>query len=63
MFELGLYREYFDNHDPTTISPGGSVLEKSCEFEEIQRNLAYLKGWLSLFEGLRGEVQSLSIGP
>lgn len=61
LFELGLCREYFQVHDPAIIRPDGSVAEADCKIVEIQRGLAFFKGWLSLFESLPG-IRNLSHG-
>ncbi|RYP10375.1 hypothetical protein DL764_000709 [Monosporascus ibericus] len=42
--ERRLCREYYDTHDPTAISPDGSIDEELCKTDEIQQGLAWVLG-------------------
>ncbi|KAF4551452.1 MFS efflux pump-like protein [Elsinoe fawcettii] len=62
LYELGLCRRYYQQHDPSLISPDGHVAEQYCKISSIQEDLSALKGWMSTLEGLVGLILVLPYG-
>ena len=54
LFEQALCRAYHKMHDPSLIAPGGSVHESLCKLDEIQAELANIRGWMLAFDALPG---------
>ncbi|MCJ1309861.1 hypothetical protein MMC25_003522 [Agyrium rufum] len=47
----GIYcKNYYLEHDPSVIGPGGMVPEAYCKLNSIQKELALLRGWLTFFD-------------
>ncbi|KAF1939108.1 hypothetical protein EJ02DRAFT_446404 [Clathrospora elynae] len=44
VIELRLCQEHYSLHDPSVIQPDGSIPEKLCKIDDIQRRLAWLQG-------------------
>jgi len=44
VIELRYCKEYYQQHDPSVIGPDGSVPEKLCKINEVQKKLAWLEG-------------------
>ncbi len=44
VIELRLCQEHYKRHDPTLASYNGTIPEKLCKIDEIQRQLAWLQG-------------------
>lgn len=44
VIELRLCREYYELQDPSVIGGNGSIPEKLCKIDEVQRRLAWLQG-------------------
>ncbi|KAF1948339.1 MFS general substrate transporter [Byssothecium circinans] len=44
VIELRLCQEHYTQHDPSVIQHDGSVSEKLCKIDEVQRRLAWLQG-------------------
>ena len=44
VIELRLCQEHYARHDPSSSLPDGSVPEKLCKIDEVQRRLAWLQG-------------------
>lgn len=44
VIELRLCREHYSLHNPSAISPDGSIPEKLCKIDEVQKQLAWLQG-------------------
>ena len=44
VIELRLCQEYYELQDPSVIEDNGSVPEKLCKIDEVQRRLAWLQG-------------------
>ncbi|KAF9699066.1 hypothetical protein EKO04_003141 [Ascochyta lentis] len=44
IIELRLCQEHYELHDPSVIRNDGSVPEKLCKIDEVQRGLAWLQG-------------------
>lgn len=42
--ELRLCQEHYEGRDPSTFQPDGSVPEKLCKVDAVQRRLAWLQG-------------------
>ena len=42
--ELRLCQEHYEFHNPTLIEPDGSILERLCKINDVQRQLAWLQG-------------------
>jgi hypothetical protein len=54
MLELGLCREYYSVTDPSAIGADDSIPEHLCKIQKVQSELAKLRGFLGLLEGLPG---------
>ena len=54
LLEQSLCRTWYRSHDPSLISPGGSVEEQFCKIEPIQAEVAVLRGWKLAFDALPG---------
>ena len=62
LFEQSLCRIWYRNHDPSLISPGGSVKEQFCKLEHIQAAVAVVRGWKLAFDTLPGtEIMRLHL--
>lgn len=55
VIELGYCRDYYQEHNPSLIGPGGEVEEGLCKVTEVQQNLAKLYGGINAFHVLCGE--------
>ena len=55
LFEQSLCVSYYATHDPSIIGHSGSVPEALCKLPEIQRDLATVRGWKSLFDTIPGQ--------
>jgi hypothetical protein len=44
VIELRLCQEHYGTHDPSFIQPDGSIPEKLCKIDDVQRRLAWLQG-------------------
>ena len=44
VIESRLCSEHYAQHAPSSLQPDGSVPEKLCKIDEIQRQLAWLQG-------------------
>ncbi|KAK1910925.1 hypothetical protein P3342_011527 [Pyrenophora teres f. teres] len=44
VIELRLCQEHYERNDPTLIWPDGSIPEKLCKIDDVQRRLAWLQG-------------------
>lgn len=42
--ELRLCEEYYERHNPSSIQPDGSIPERLCKIDDVQRQLAWLQG-------------------
>ena len=42
LVELSVCREYWSQHDPSKINPGGVVPESECKLDAIQSKVAWL---------------------
>lgn len=54
MLELGVCREYYISTDPRVIRNDGSIPEELCKLDQIQSELARMRGFLGLLENLPG---------
>ena len=54
MMELGICREYYSTTNPQVIGGDGDVPEEFCKLDEIQSELARMRGFLGLLENLPG---------
>lgn len=54
LFECSICRTYYALHDPDTIQPDGSVEESLCKVDDIQAELAILRGWKLAFDTIPG---------
>ncbi|KAH8673912.1 major facilitator superfamily domain-containing protein [Xylariales sp. PMI_506] len=52
VLELGICREHFLDADPGAIGGDGSVPEKLCKIPAVQGELARMRGFLGLLQGL-----------
>jgi hypothetical protein len=55
MYELALCRDYYSKEDPSLIAPDGSVEEKYCKLEQIQSELAIMRGLIGFLEAIPGQ--------
>jgi len=60
MFEMAFCRDYYQKVNPGVIDGNGEVPESLCKIEEIQQELALLKGWLNMLEFLPGDFHAVS---
>jgi hypothetical protein len=44
VIELRLCQEHYELHDSSSIQPDGSIPEKLCKIDDVQRQLAWLQG-------------------
>ncbi|KAI8937449.1 hypothetical protein NX059_005171 [Plenodomus lindquistii] len=44
VIELRLCQQYYNHNDPSSTQPDGSIPEKLCKIDDIQRQLAWLQG-------------------
>lgn len=44
VIELRLCQAHYELRDPSTIQPDGSIPEKLCKIDDVQRRLAWLQG-------------------
>jgi hypothetical protein len=56
LMELSLCREYYQKVDPSTIAPDGNVPEMKCKIPEIQTQLAEIKGYSGMLDGIPGTL-------
>lgn len=47
-------KAYYQKTDPSKFSADGTVEELLCKVDQVQAELAYLKGWMSFFNHLPG---------
>lgn len=52
LFEHSICLSYYSNHDPSVISPGGSIPEQLCKIQPVQRRLASFRGYKAFFDGI-----------
>jgi hypothetical protein len=55
LLELGYCRRYYSEHNPGLIDSVGSIPERFCKLQEIQEDLALMRGWFGSIEGLIGK--------
>jgi hypothetical protein len=56
LLELGYCRRYYSEHNPGLIDSVGNIPERFCKLQEIQEDLASMRGWFGSIEGLIGRV-------
>lgn len=44
VIELRLCQQHYEHNDPSSIQPDGSIPEKLCKIDNVQRQLAWLQG-------------------
>lgn len=44
VIERRLCHDYYDENDPSSISPGGSIPEHLCKIDRVQQGLAWIQG-------------------
>jgi hypothetical protein len=44
VIELRLCQEHYELHNPSSILPDGSIPERLCKIDDVQRQLAWLQG-------------------
>lgn len=62
IWEIIYCRKYYQEHDPSLIGPGGVVEERYCKIENVQSQIALLKGWFEFFSGLPGLFLAIPYG-
>jgi len=60
VIEMRLCRDYYTQRDPDRFGPGGSVPEKLCKIDEVQRKLAWLQGIMEATVITCGRCQSMT---
>lgn len=61
LFEHSICRSYYSNHNPSVISPGGSIPEHLCKIKPVQRRLASFRGYKALFDGIASMSSAVCI--
>jgi len=59
VIERRLCREYYAQYAPASVGPDGTVQEKLCKVDAVQRDLAWLQGVMEtawIFGGKRLDV-------
>jgi hypothetical protein len=59
LLELAYCRRYYSEHNPGLIDPVGNIPERFCKLQEIQEDLASMRGWFGSIEGLIGRFRSV----
>jgi len=54
IFEAITCKQYYESHDPSQIGSNGKIPEELCKLESIQSEIAFVKGYAELFDGLIG---------
>ena len=49
-------REYYTLHDPSKFGANGKIEEQLCKIEDVQSQLSSLRGWMSFFSHLPGNL-------
>ena len=52
-------RAYYQQNDPSKFGLGGTIEESFCKVDNVQAELAFLKGWMSFFNHLPGKYCKL----
>lgn len=60
ILELGICREYYELVDPHIIGSDGGISEKLCKLDQIQSELAKIRGFLGLLDHISGKDLSRS---
>jgi hypothetical protein len=55
LMELNLCREYYRKVDPSVILPDGNVPEMLCKLPVIQSELAEIRGFSGMLDGIPGK--------
>ena len=55
IYEAITCRRYYEVHDPSQIGSNGKISEDLCKLEPIQSEVATVKGYGELFDGLVGK--------
>ncbi len=55
LIEMAVCRQYFEDHDPSAISPGRDIPEELCKSEEVQRSFTFMLTVLSTCTNLIGQ--------
>lgn len=52
LLEASICRSYYNEHDPSSLNPDGSVDETLCKLKPVQTELAYIRGWQVFWEAI-----------
>lgn len=52
LFEAIFCHDFYAAHDPSLISDDGTVPERFCKIDQVQAQVALLKGWQGFFENI-----------
>jgi len=63
LLELTLYRNYYQEHNPTQIGDRGFVKKKFCKINNIQISVANLRGWQLGLSAILYKCNSSSVSP
>lgn len=62
IFEAIACRNFFNETDPSKLGPDGQVPEEDCKIPEVQGEIAIIKGYLELFDGVASILLALPYG-
>jgi MFS family permease len=62
LLELAVCRRYYLHHDESLVDSHGNVDEAHCKLDVVQQELAMLRGWLTLLQGIVQMVTVLPFG-
>lgn len=62
LFESIACRNFYNESDPSKIGPDGEVPEEDCKGPGVQGEIAIIKGYLELFDGVASIVLALPYG-
>ncbi|KAJ9211946.1 hypothetical protein DTO166G4_6474 [Paecilomyces variotii] len=62
IYEAIACRDYYQAHDPSKIGNGGQIPEELCKNSEIQSEVAIVKGYGELFDGLTSIFLAIPYG-
>lgn len=62
IYETNICLSYYREHDPSVISPDGTIPEKLCKMDEVQQKLAMIFGWQDTFDAIPGILLAIPFG-
>lgn len=52
LYESVVCTQYYSQHDPSFLGPGGSVPEEFCKIDQVQDEVAFVQGWQLFFDSV-----------